>query len=238
MLLAAKYIRTFDLFGKSARIDLTQGYQKGRWAGLLDGASASTTRSGWTDTIARFAMNIYGAPPLRGKDFASYRVSREAETIVGVGLAVHLPTGEYMSERLINLGSNRFTFRPQIGLVHNRGNWSMELTGSAWIFTDNDDFFGGNTVEQDPLLTLAGHLIYTFRPGFWAGVSGGYGYGAESTVNGVNKDDHKENVAWALSAGYPLSREWGVKIAYLGTRKLETNGLDGDTISFAVSYLW
>jgi len=235
---AATYIRTFKLFDKSARIDLAQGYQKGRWEGLLDGKPASTSRSGWSDTTVRFAMNIYGAPPLRGKEFAAYRATHDVETIVGIGLTVQLPTGEYMGERLINLGSNRFTFKPQIGVVHNWRNWSMELTAVAWLFTDNDEFFGGNKLEKDPFYTLQGHLIYTFRPGLWAGVSAGLGSGAQSTLNGQEVDDRKQAHAWALSFGYPLSRDWGVKLAYIGIRRRSTTGNDIDSLVFAVSHLW
>jgi len=51
------YIRTFELFGKSARIDIMQTYKKASWAGLLEGTPASTSRSGWGDTFARFGIN-------------------------------------------------------------------------------------------------------------------------------------------------------------------------------------
>lgn len=41
---AVKYIRTFELFEKSSRIDINQAYQKALWSGLLEGAIASTSR--------------------------------------------------------------------------------------------------------------------------------------------------------------------------------------------------
>ena len=111
---AAKYIRTFALFEKTARIDLLQAYQEGSWTGLLDGVPTTVKRSGWSDTNLRFAINLYGSPPLQGKEYAAYRAATEVETIVGAGLSVQLPTGDYMDDKLINLGTNRFTFRPQI----------------------------------------------------------------------------------------------------------------------------
>jgi hypothetical protein len=91
---AGKYIRTFELFDKSARIDLIQAYQQGEWTGLLDGVPASVSRSGWSDTLLRLAVNLHGAPPLSGKEFAAYRSGKKADTIVGMGLVVRLPTGE------------------------------------------------------------------------------------------------------------------------------------------------
>jgi hypothetical protein len=105
-----QYIRTFELFDKSARIDLTQAHLNAEWKGLLNGAPVSTARNGWSDSFIRLAMNLYGAPPLSGKDYAAYRAKMDVETIVGAGLAVRLPTGQYMDDKLINLGENRFVF--------------------------------------------------------------------------------------------------------------------------------
>ena len=235
---AAKFIRPFELMGKTARVEVSQGYQEGHWEGLLDGSPASTSRAGWTDTVTRFSVNLYGAPPLGGKDYAAYRASHDVETIAGVALEVALPTGEYNEERLINLGSNRFTFRPQIGVVHQRGDWSMELTGSVWIYGDNDEFFRGNKLEQDPFFTVQGHVTYTFHPGVWVDVAGGYGYGAQSTVNGVEKDDRKENIGFALSVGFPLARDWATKLGYVGMRRQATTGNDSDTFTVAITHAW
>jgi len=234
----AKYIRTFSLFNKSARVDFLQGYQKGRWTGLLDGVPTTVKRSGWTDTFVRFAINLYGAPPLQGQEYAKYRAATEIETIVGAGLSLQLPTGDYMDDKLINLGSNRFTFRPQIGVVHTLGKWSLETTAIAAFFTDNDEFFNGHKLEQDPLYSLNGHLIYTLRPGVWISTSAGYDYGGQSTVDGERKDDCKQNINWALGAGLPLSRHFGAKIAYIGTRSQESTGVDSDSFIVGLTAFW
>jgi hypothetical protein len=233
-----KYIRTFGVGGKSARVDLIAAYQDGTWEGLLDGAPARAERSGWADPIVRVAVNLLGAPALEGKEFAAYRESIERETIVGLALAVHLPFGEYFDDKLINLGSNRFTFRPQLGVVHARGRWSFELTGSAWFFTDNDDFFGDTRREQDPIPTLQGHVVYTFRPGLWVTAGVGYGYGGESTIDGDRKRDETNNVIFGAALGVPINRHLGVKIGYLGSRTQNDTGLDSDSVTVAMSILW
>ncbi|MEA1947034.1 MAG: transporter [Thermodesulfobacteriota bacterium] len=235
---AGKYIRTFELFDKSARIDFTQAYQKGEWTGLLNGVPASASRSGWSDTFLRLAVNLYGAPPLSGKEFAAYRSDVNVETIVGIALAVRLPTGEYMEDKLINLGQNRFAFRPQLGVIHTRGKWTAEVTGEVAFYTDNDEFFNGNTLEQKPLYIIHCHLIHTFRPGLWVGASVGYDYGGENSINGIDKDDKEQNVAWAFSFAYPINRYSGIKVAYIGTRTQESTGLDSDTLTASLSLLW
>ncbi|MCP4406478.1 MAG: transporter [Gammaproteobacteria bacterium] len=233
-----KYIRSFELFDKSARIDVTQAYREAQWTGLLDGVPASTSRSGWADTLLRLALNLYGAPPLSGKAYAAYRAKAAIETIVGMGLVVRLPTGEYMGDTSINIGQNRFAFRPQLGVIHKRGKWSAEVTGEAAFYMDNDEFFNGNTLEQEPLYFVHGHLNYSFRPGLWAGVSLGYDYGGETTVNGIAKDDQQQNIAWALSLAYPLSPQAGIKLVYVGARTQESVGLDSDALVASLSFLW
>jgi hypothetical protein len=234
---AAKYIRSFALFEKTARVDFLQFYQQGRWTGLLNGVPKTVKRSGWYDTNLRFSVNLYGSPPLKGKEYAAYRAATEVETIVGAGLSVQLPTGDYMDDKLINLGTNRFTFRPQFGVVHSWGDLSLEATGLVELYTDNNEFFKGKKLEQDPLYIIHSHLIYSFNQGVWAGASGGYDYGGRSTVDGVNKD-RKQNLYWALSFGFHISRRLGFKIAYIGSRTQEATGIDSDTFNCAFSAFW
>jgi hypothetical protein len=235
---AGKYIRTFELFDKSARVDFTQAYQEGQWKGLLDGVPASTSRSGLSDSFVRFAVNLIGAPPLQGKEYGAYRSKVDVETIVGVALAVRLPTGEYMNDKLINLGKNRFTFRPQMGVIHTRGKWSAEITGEVAFHTENNDFYNGNKLEQKPLYITHAHLIHNFRPGLWAVASIGYDYGGETRVNGIDKNNRQQNIAWAFSSSFPINRYTGIKVSYIGSHTEELIGFDSDTFMVSLSYLW
>ena len=236
--IGGKYIRSFELLGKSARIDFTQAYQTGHWSGLLNGTPAAVDREGWADTSLRFAVNLLGAPPLAGKEFAAYRARAESETIVGAGFVMQLPTGNYLDDKLINLGSNRFTFRPQLGIVHSRGKWSAELTTAAWFYTDNDEFYSGKRLEQDPVLTADASLIYTIRPGLLLAASAGYSGGGGTTVNGRPNDDRQRNLAGGLGLGIPINRAIGVKFAWIGTRTRARTGFDADTFTGAVSVMW
>lgn len=235
---AGKYIHTFELFKKSSRIEITQAYQKVEWSGLLDGVAASTSRSGWSDTFVRLAMNLYGAPPLRGKEFGAYRSNVNIETIVGAALTVRLPTGNYLENKRLNIGQNRFVFRPQLGILHTRGKWSAELTGEIAFYTKNNEFFNGNTFEQKPLYTVSGHIIHAFKQGQWMSISVGYDYGGESRLNGVDNDDTKQNIGWKLSYTHPVNRLIGIKIFYLGTRTQESIGLDSETLAVSMSFVW
>ena len=128
---------------------------------------------------------------------------------------------------MINLGQNRWVFRPQMGIVHTRGQWSYELTGSAYFYTDNDEFFGGTTRKQDPLYALQGHIIRIFdNPGYWISLSVGYGGNGQSIIDSTPADDEKRQFLSALSYGIPLGDTQGLKFSLLRSR---TNTSKGST---------
>jgi hypothetical protein len=211
---AAAYIRTFDWFGKSARIDLTLPYANGHWQGLVNGESVSVRRQGFADARLRLSVNLIGAPALRGKDFAQHRVANPVTTTVGAAVGILLPTGEYSSDQLLNLGSNRWIVLPQLGVLHQRYQWQFELTGSVFLFGDNNNFWQGTVREQDPLWLIQGHVIYTFKPGLWGGFSGGYGYGSRSTVSGLRLADDSRLRFWMLSLGVPINSRQGLSFSF------------------------
>jgi hypothetical protein len=228
------YIRSFDLLGKSARIDVSLPYAAGRWQGLLDGEPASVRRRGFADARMRLSVNLIGAPVLKGPAYAQFRAENPVNTTVGVALGVILPTGEYREDRLINLGQNRWALWPQIGVLHQRKRWEFELTGSVGMFGDNDEFFQGTKREQDPLWFVQGHIIYTFRPGLWSSLSGGFGHGGRSVVDGMPKGDDSRSGYWKLSMGVPIDRRQGLNFS-IATVHTNTR-FDADYLRFAVNW--
>ena len=231
---ALSYLRALDVWGRSGRIDVLVPYSAGRWEGTVDGEFASVRRRGFGDPHVRFAVNLLGSPAQSVEEFARFN----PKTIVGVALDVTTPLGEYRADRLINLGSNRWVFRPQIGVVHNVDKWTFEFTGSAWFFGDNDDYFQGTEREQDPLYALQTHVIYTFRPGLWASLSAGFGDGGDSSIDGVPANNRQSNFLWAASFGFPLDRRHGFKLAFLRGATNKDIGMDYDRLLLAYGYMW
>jgi hypothetical protein len=226
----ASYAHWFPVLGKTGRIDAILPFQNAQWDGLLSGAPASTERTGLSDPWIRLSVDLVGAPALKGEPYQAYRAARPVHTVAGVALGVMLPLGEYQPERLLNLGQNRFVIRPQAGVVHTRGPWSYELTGSVFLFTDNDDFFGGNQREQDPLGTLQAHVVRTFPRRWWASAGAGYSWGGESTINGVRKGDHRSYLLSGLSLGFPVGQAQALKLAYLRGDTQTDVGSDSDSV--------
>jgi len=233
--LIATYIRTFNWSGKTARVDVHLPLQSARWEGLLAGEPASVEREGMGDPRIRLSVNFLGAPALKGQDYRNYRSATKTTTIAGAALAITLPLGQYYEDKLLDLGSNRYIIRPQAGAVHVRGPWSFELTGSAFFYTDNDDFWNGNKREQDPLYLAQGHVVHTFFNRMRLSASAGYDRGGKSTINGISKDDKRQDFLYAFSAGMPLGSTSSLKLAYVNGRTREEVGSDTDNLVLAIS---
>ena len=229
------YVRTFGLFGRSARFDVNVPLADGEWNGLLQGEPAAAKRQGMGDPRFRLSVLLYGGPAVEQSEFGK---SPPSNTVVGFGVSVVAPLGNYIDDKLINIGQNRWIIRPPLGVTHTRGQWPAEVTGSAFYDTDNDRFFEGTTLENDPLYAIQGHLIYTFRPGLWVSLSSAYGDGAEPTIDGVPKEAETRNWLNALSLGLPISRTQGIKLSYTASRTQVPNGADLNTFLLAYSKMF
>ncbi len=152
------YVRTFSFFGMSAKADAVVPFAFGDWKGTLAGQDTTRSATGFGDPAVRLSVNFVGAPALEIPRFMTYR----QETIVGASLRVIVPLGQYDNTRLINLGTNRWTFIPRLGVSRSLGRWTLEGIVSAWLFADNADFFGV-TLEQDPLWAIQGNVSYVGR---------------------------------------------------------------------------
>lgn len=228
-------VHAFDLLGQTARFDLRVPQQHALWDGLLDGAPRTRDVRGLADPRLRLSVNFIGAPALGASEFPAYRAAHPVNTVVGAALAVTLPLGEYQDDKLLNLGNNRFAITPQLGVVHSRGPWSYELTGSVSFFTDNGDFLVDQTREQDPLFALQAHVVYAAPAGWWASLGAAYDWGGESAVDGVAKGDYRETFYYGLSAGLSIDRQSSVQIAYVGSRTQTDIGSDTDNIGLGFS---
>ncbi len=123
------YGRTFGLFGRSANAAVVLPYVWGEVDGLVEGEYQRITRSGLSDLRGQLTVNILGGPALTPREFASHRPG----TILGLSLAVAVPSGQYDPSKLINIGSNRWSFKPEVGVSKTKGRWYLELYGGVWM---------------------------------------------------------------------------------------------------------
>ncbi|HET6898704.1 MAG TPA: transporter, partial [Vicinamibacteria bacterium] len=175
------YGRTFSLLGRSASAAVQLPYAWGNVEGNVFEERRTVHRSGLGDLRLRLTSNLVGGPALSPKEFAQ----RHPRTTLGASLVVVAPTGQYDPSKLVNLGTNRWSFKPEIGLSHPAGRWFLEAYAGAWAFSDNADFFGGSRKEQEPLASLQAHVSYVFRPRLWLAGDATFYTGGRTTVDGV-----------------------------------------------------
>lgn len=227
------YARGLDLWGKSGQLSLVAPYSWGTVSGLLEGRPTSVDRSGFGDPVVRLSVNFLGAPALSLKEFAQYR----QETVLGASLSVSAPLGRYDPTKVINIGTNRWAFKPEIGFSHALGNWMLEGALAAALFTDNDQYFGGRTRSQAPLYSAQVHAVYNFRPGMWAALDYTYYTGGRTTIDGVERDDLQQNARWGATLALPVDRRNSVKL-YASTGLLARSGTNFDMLGVAWQYRW
>ena len=227
-----EYVRPFSIGKKLARVDVRVPYSIAKWEGILAGNPTTVKRNGFSDPRLRLSVNILGPSAMELKEMQEYLKAHPVYTVVGASISVTFPLGQYYNDKLLNLGQNRFVFRPQAGFVHTWRNWSYEITASLYLFTNNNDFFNGGARKQDPVFAVQTHLIRRFNHGIWGSLSLGSGLLGESLVNNQPNRDKREDVLGALSLGMPITKKQALKAVYQRSQTL--NDIGGDTNTYAI----
>jgi len=229
----AAYARSINVWGKSGKIDVVLPYAAGDWSGLVNQQQEYAKRDGFGDPRIRFSVNLVGAPALKLEEYGDYR----QKTIVGINMQVYLPLGQYFPDRLINLGSNRFIFRPQIGISQGIDKWFIEGYASLWLFTRNGDFWGGNELKQNPIITGKIHVIRSLSKGIWVAVDAGYANGGTAFANGVERESHISTFRFGGTFAIPLGMYHSLKLFGFTTMRMD-KGSDYELLSLAYQFRW
>ena len=227
------YARSFDAWGKSAKFDavLAAGCVSG--SAEANGVPVSRDICGGLDPAFRVTVNFYGAPALSLDEFRSYR----QDLIAGASLQVVAPLGQYDPARLVNLGTNRWTVKPEIGLSKKLGALTIEGALGVAFFTDNDEYYVGRTREQAPLGSTQAHLIYEFPGGTWAAVNATYYAGGRTTLDGAKQNDELANTRLGITLALPVDRHNSVKL-YASKGVSVRFGEDFSIVGAAWQYRW
>lgn len=224
--------RTFALAGDSAKIDIAGARLCYQGSATFRGEFTEGRRCEYADLTLKLTWNFYGAPAMTVQQFHE----REKNgMVVGASLAVTAPVGDYDSDHIINASANRWAFKPSLGMSRRMGRFQLEAKASVTLFEDNDEFFGGIRVEQDPLYTISGHLIYLLKRGSWVSLDANYFSGGETTKGGVDGDDRQDNSRWGVTWTKPLAPKHVLKL-YVSTGVVTRVGNDFD--NFGAAYLY
>jgi len=227
------YARTLDLWGMSSKFDAIVPYTWLHGTAQYRGQEVERKVDGQLDPRFRLSVNFYGAPALSLKEFREYK----QDLILGASLQVSVPVGQYDETRIVNLGANRWYFKPEFGASKALGSWTLEGKVAATIFTDNKDFFNGNRRSQEPIYTAQANLIYGFDNGVWASLDGTYLRGGRSTLNGVEGDDLQKNWRVGATLALPVDVRNSIKF-YASTGVSARTGNNYDLLGVAWQYRW
>lgn len=227
------YVRTFGLFGRFASFGVVVPCSQGDMSGEVFDAPREVHRAGFGDVRARFALNLLGPPAMTPLEFGR----RQPRASLGTSLSIIAPTGKYVPAQLINVGSNRWAFKPEIGLSQPIGRWFVEASAGIWLFGDNDEFFGSKRRGQDPMTVLQLHGGYNFRPGLWLAADLGRYAGGRTKLNGISNQDRQQNTRYGLMLSAPLATGWSGKVSWSRGWTTRAGG-DFDTVSVTLQYRW
>jgi hypothetical protein len=230
---AFSYTRAFKLGGRSANFGAVVPVVTGHVEGLYLGEPAEVDRFGPGDPRIRVAVNLYGAPAMTPPQFVKY----QQRTLVGVSITVAPPLGQYDSTKLINLGTNRWSYKPEVGFSRTNGKWVLEAMAGAWIFTDNDDFIGGRTREQDPIGAVQVHVTYRFQRGMWLAADANYFTGGKTTIGGKQNLDLQRNSRIGATFSRALDRHQAIRMS-VSRGAYTTIGADFTSIAVGYNYAW
>ena len=231
--LIAGYMHTFGVANKLARVQVTVPLFMVSGQATLNDKDTSVTRTGFGDMRIRLGINLSGTPVLDKKEFTRYT----QKTIIGVSLVTSVPTGLYLKDKLINTGSHRWAFKPEVGVSKRINRIYAEAYAGVWFFTKNHEYLTDKTLEQQPVFDVQAHASYYFKNLMWISINTTWFNGGQTSVNGVPKGNLLDN--WRIGA------TWSFRIAKGQSLKFQfhvgaftTHGYDYDIVSVGYQYLF
>ena len=230
-----RYARSFGIAGRSSAIQILQPYAD--ISASFDNAryfTGTKHNGGRGDTQVVLAHNFFGGPALTAEEFAKWT----PETFLTGALTVTTPTGDYDKNRVINIGSNRWVFKPELGFGTPFGPTWLEINTMVSLFGDNDDYQGSSKLEQKALYAIEGHYSYEFNRALWASLDATYTRGGETKIDGDWQDNKQESTLVGASMGFMLSPQLGGLLAYTDTVAERKGSPDIATWTVRLQYVW
>ena len=227
------YVRGVDFWGRSGKVDVIAPYSHLSGTALVAGQPRERVVSGAGDPRFRLSVNFYGAPALTLPEYPAY----QQDLVVGASVQVTAPWGQYDASKAVNLGTNRWSIKPDIGFSKAFAPFTIDLTAGVTLFSRNDDYFGGQALDQAPLYSAQANLSYDFGRGIWASLGATFYRGGRTTVNDAPKDNVLSNSRVGLTVAVPIDRYYAIKFNASSGISTRT-GTNFDTVGLVLQYRW
>jgi hypothetical protein len=229
------YARSFPLFGRTAQAMAALPYTWGDVTGSVGGQAGHVTRSGLSDMRLRLSVLLAGAPAMTLQEY----IKSPRKPILGASLTVSAPTGQYYPERLINIGTNRWAFKPEIALSYPLGRrWFADAYAGLWLFTGNGSFYPGTKSRtQEAVGSLQAHISYSFAPKTWVAFDSTWYSGGQARVDGDPTGTALSGSRIGATFVFPVGTRHAVKVAW-STGAIIRYGADFTTFSVGWQTGW
>ena len=229
-------VHSFSLFGLTAQGLVALPYSRADATGELGNQQQSISRMGFADMRMRLSVLFLGAPAVT---LPQMMKDRTRKTILGASINMIAPTGQFFSDKLINLGTNRWAFRPELALSQPIGKrWMFDLYTGVWLFTNNASFYPGTVLrKQDPMGAFQAHFSYNLNTFAWVAVNATFYTGGASTLEGIANDDWQSNTRIGITAVVPTGKMSSLKFA-ASTGAIVRIGQDFTTFSLGWQQSW
>ena len=181
--------------------------------GSISGTNIRGSTTGTGDSTYAVSMLLKGGPALTVAQFEDYKPT----TTLGVSLTITGPTGSYHSDKVLNLGSDRWSFKPEIALSHPFGpdqKWELEAYANVYFYTDNTSYHGREILRQEPLPGLEGHVSYSFNDKFWASLDTRYSFRGPTSLDGVSQNNAQQNFVLGSEVNVSLNSRHSLVIEF------------------------
>jgi hypothetical protein len=204
--------RVFGLAGRQARMLAVVPIASGDVAGQVHGASERQPLNGAVDPRFKISVGLHGAPALTVSEFG--RAPR-GTLLIGASLTVAPPWGQYEPAQLVNLGYNRWAFKPELGVSRQIDRWTIEGIAGIWLFTDNHEYFpGAARRRQEPVASWQGHVSYALPHRTWIAFDGTWFGGGQTRVDETVTPDRQRNSRLGATFSVPLPAQQSLKFVY------------------------
>jgi hypothetical protein len=246
-LFIANYARNLVLFDRLSSVLLgvaggsidVAAEAGGITAPFLPTSEFSQSASGYADPFIQVDVNLFGTPPMK-RNFELY--DYEPTLTIDVATMLALPIGAYDSDKLVNLGQNRWYGRIAFPVKYHFGVFSpgymksFELTPSVWLFAENDDFMG-QKMENDPMWQIESHLTSDFTRSLWGSLDLLYRGGFQSKIDGVESGEEIDIGDLGFTLNYQVNDNLGIRTSF-SSNVFGDSDLDNSMVRLQFLYGW
>jgi len=228
---ALYYYHYLNFFGKMALIGGLVPYADASVS--IPSAKLHFANRGMGDPTLVLGMDFWGAPALSRSEFRHFRQN----TIVGGSLQISMPLGQYDAGSTLNIGSNRWQFRPEFALSQALGDVVFDFFGNYRFFSNNKNFHAGLIKEQEGVWGIENHLSYTVKRGVWVSADYFRTWGGETVISGHRQHNRIRDSMIGATLKFVLSPHLSMQGKYRHVVTAQS-GSKTRSFNFKVQYLW